>query len=693
MDSIALASLCQALAESRPELRLQFKAFIVDHRARDGSDLEALKVTSILQSFGTSFVLLPMTDVPADMPSSGLSSTIVKAKWPEAVDPRATNAFETYARRVRFEALARACLREDVTSLFLAHHADDQAETVLARLASGHSIDGLGGLRRVAGIPENFGLHRVYESGRPRPAPPSPPAPRPSQKRPDESFRWASFLEMEGGGVNIYRPLLPYSKERLVATCKAHRRSWIEDPTNQDVTLTARNAIRVLLKGDRLPKALRRSSLLALAERINTKLARRTQQTTGLLHLYRRHIDTRVGVVSLRLPSAISKPLGLAVLTNGARRSILVAGSVAEELVVRVARTVSPSGTALHRSQAAKVVPYLFPSLALGATGDMTDEQQIGEENTAGAEADLGQPTRARTSLLKEGRRRKMEEESAVNLGQVLFKHVPRRLEGRERDDAIQQGLDADHVWTVFRQPCDDRHMRYSPLIFPSNRNPRDEAWTGSVGVGDGATLAPVFGRRNRSEEDDDDNERSRQNLQDGRYSNRVRSSRPPKSWSSWHLWDGRYWIRLRNDTGHDLHVRVFTELDRLYLGKSKQYRAKLAELLKVVAPGNIRWTLPVISLSLPDGGLPLALPSLTFADDGPVASSSPSLTFVDDFPLAPSSLVSGDDDDDDDVGSALDGAIGNAVGDAVGSNAAGNARDEDNDFSWQIRFKKVDVS
>ena len=57
VDSIALASLCQALAESRPELRLQFKAYVVDHGARDGSDLEALKVTSILRSFGTSSVV------------------------------------------------------------------------------------------------------------------------------------------------------------------------------------------------------------------------------------------------------------------------------------------------------------------------------------------------------------------------------------------------------------------------------------------------------------------------------------------------------------------------------------------------------------------------------------------------------------------------------------------------------------
>ena len=596
-----------------------------------------------------------LTDVSTDMASSALPSTVVKAEWPEGVDPRTTKAFETYARRVRFEALAKACLREQVTSLFLAHHADDQAETVLARLASGHSIDGLCGLRPVAGIPENFGLYGVYESGKPRPAPPSPPAPRTSQKGPDARFRWASFLDMEGGGVNVYRPLLAYPKERLVATCKVHRRSWIEDPTNQDVTLTARNAIRVLLKGDRLPKALRRSSVLALAKRINTKLARRTQQTTGLLHLYRRHIDTRVGVVSLRLPSAISKPLGLAVLTDGRRRSILVAGSVAEEFVVRVARMVSPSDKALLRSQAAKVVPYLFPSLALGATGDVTDERGASEESAAGAEADPGQPTTARAPLLEEGRRRKMEERTAVNLGQVLFKRVQRRLEGQERRDAIQQGLDADNVWTVFRQSCDDRHMRHSPLIFPSNHRPQGQARTGGVGRGDAP--APAAARRNRPEEED---EGSRWNVRDGQYRNRARSGRR-KTWSDWHLWDGRYWIRLRNDTGHDLHVRVFTELDKLYLGKSQRYREKLAELLGIVAPGNIRWTLPVISLA---DGLPLALPSLTFADDVPLAA--PSLTFADDFPLALSSLTSGGDEDE---------------------------AEDVTDFCWQIRFKKADVS
>lgn len=53
VDSMALATLCQALAKARPQYRLLFKAYIVDHAARAESAREASTVAGLLQDFGT----------------------------------------------------------------------------------------------------------------------------------------------------------------------------------------------------------------------------------------------------------------------------------------------------------------------------------------------------------------------------------------------------------------------------------------------------------------------------------------------------------------------------------------------------------------------------------------------------------------------------------------------------------------
>lgn len=83
--------------------------------------------------------------------------------------------------------------------LLMAHHLDDQAETVLMRLARGSGLDGLSGMRP---------SEPVMRSPIPQGAPP-----------------YNSVIE---------RPLLGLQKARLVATLKAHHARWIEDPSNED---------------------------------------------------------------------------------------------------------------------------------------------------------------------------------------------------------------------------------------------------------------------------------------------------------------------------------------------------------------------------------------------------------------------------------------------------------------------------
>ena len=66
-----------------------------------------------------------------------------------------STSIEAEARRLRYDALATLCRRHDCTVLATAHHADDQAETVLLQLARGAGIAGLAATarsRRLAGV-------------------------------------------------------------------------------------------------------------------------------------------------------------------------------------------------------------------------------------------------------------------------------------------------------------------------------------------------------------------------------------------------------------------------------------------------------------------------------------------------------------------------------------------------------------
>lgn len=118
-----------------PEPHLQMvHAFVVDHGARPESSFEAAAVAEIARrDYGFDAHVLPLVWGASGLTKSG---------------------FETRARAARYRALARACVQHQVRHLLLAHHADDQAETVMLRLAMGCGVEGLGGMRAVAGIPE-----------------------------------------------------------------------------------------------------------------------------------------------------------------------------------------------------------------------------------------------------------------------------------------------------------------------------------------------------------------------------------------------------------------------------------------------------------------------------------------------------------------------------------------------------------
>jgi tRNA(Ile)-lysidine synthase len=155
---------------------------------------------------------------------------------------------EAAARRARREAFA--ALQRPGETIALAHHRDDQAETVLLRLLRGAGGDGLAAMRAV----------------------------RPF-----------------GSGV-LWRPLLDVPSAALADYAAAHRLAWIDDPSNADDRFD-RNFLRVHvlpLLAARWPApaaALARSAdrLAAQADLLAGEDARRLAQVQGFdpatLHL------------------------------------------------------------------------------------------------------------------------------------------------------------------------------------------------------------------------------------------------------------------------------------------------------------------------------------------------------------------------------------------------------------------------
>ncbi len=137
-------------------------ALIVDHGLRPESAAEAAQVKARLQDLGV------VVDV---------------LKWTHGV---VSGRIHEKARAARYGLLIEACKRHGAADLLLAHHRDDQAETVLMRLAKGSGIDGLAGI-----APQNV-----------------------------------------RDGVRLVRPFLDVPKARLTATCEKAGLVYVFDPSN-----------------------------------------------------------------------------------------------------------------------------------------------------------------------------------------------------------------------------------------------------------------------------------------------------------------------------------------------------------------------------------------------------------------------------------------------------------------------------
>lgn len=219
-------------------------ALIVDHGLRPESGEEARVVQQRLAALGIRAEIL---------------------RWEHG---EVASGVHKQARQARYALLAEACRRHGITDLLLAHHADDQAETVLMRFAKGSGIDGLGGMAPVTEI----------------------------------------------NGLRLLRPFLSISKARLLATCETAKLSYVTDPSNAQ-TKYARGRLRrvmPLLEAE----GFSRERLLDLAERAR-EASEALDHATGALLREAAQIDG-TGTVRLSLAPLRQAPKAVALRTLAA---------------------------------------------------------------------------------------------------------------------------------------------------------------------------------------------------------------------------------------------------------------------------------------------------------------------------------------------------------------------------------------
>ncbi|RDW62956.1 tRNA lysidine(34) synthetase [Aspergillus mulundensis] len=256
-------------------------AFVVDHKARPESTEEANTVAGWLRNLGITTQILPL-----DWTGVSLS------------------AFETHARRLRFQALGKACRDACIDALLMGHHQDDNVETTIWRLSSGARGSGLAGIAPVARIPECHGLHGVAGSG-------NVATVHAEEYLASGQGQKKAEVQVSTGGILIHRPLLSFKKARLLATCHENNVPYVSDPTNFDPTLTPRNAIRSLLASKSLPRALQNESVLSLIGKCRGLIRDSHRLSDEILASQTRLLDTSLASGSITVqfrPSPASSP-------------------------------------------------------------------------------------------------------------------------------------------------------------------------------------------------------------------------------------------------------------------------------------------------------------------------------------------------------------------------------------------------
>ena len=212
-DSTALLLMAAEWAARRETTWIA--AATVDHGLRPASAAEAASVAQLCERLG----------VP--------HRTLV---WAGA---KPSTRVQEIAREARYRLLADRARTIGAGTIVTAHHADDQAETVLFRLMRGSGVAGLSGMAPMS----------------------------------------------ERDGISIARPLLGVAKSALIAFARARGVAFVEDPSNADPRY-ARTRLRRLIAG-LAAEGLDSGGL--------TRLARRAAEADEALERMTDEVEQRLG--------------------------------------------------------------------------------------------------------------------------------------------------------------------------------------------------------------------------------------------------------------------------------------------------------------------------------------------------------------------------------------------------------------
>jgi tRNA(Ile)-lysidine synthase len=173
-DSTALLYLL-ACWQKRHKPSPKLHAVTIDHGLRPQSRREAAGVKQIAAQLGVAHRTM---------------------RWAGA---KPATGLQEKARAERYRLLLAAARKAHARCVITAHTRDDQAETVLFRLARGSGLAGIGAMARVS----SAGFH-------------------------------APVMRGAKGSPALVRPLLDVAKARLIATLRAAGIAHVEDPSNDD---------------------------------------------------------------------------------------------------------------------------------------------------------------------------------------------------------------------------------------------------------------------------------------------------------------------------------------------------------------------------------------------------------------------------------------------------------------------------
>ena len=173
---LVLAARWRAGLSAGPDLL----AVTVDHGLRPEARREAADVKRLATSLGISHRTM---------------------RW---IGAKPKTGVQEAARQARYRLLAAAAAKTKARHILTAHTRDDQAETVLFRLARGSGLAGLAAMARISPLPR-------FSS--------------PSSAREESN---------EESRIALVRPFLDIPKSRLIATLHQAEIPFVDDPSNRD---------------------------------------------------------------------------------------------------------------------------------------------------------------------------------------------------------------------------------------------------------------------------------------------------------------------------------------------------------------------------------------------------------------------------------------------------------------------------